>query len=515
MSGPGDTDSEVICLAATHEDDPYDLIAPRRVTDEVVRQLRALISQGELGAGARLPSERRLAELLGVGRPAVREALRELRVQGLVQTGRGRQGTSVAAPALDDGLTTAQQVAQLLELRMAVETQAAALAVRRADAADLDALQASLPEGDNLDHDDDRRFHDTLAAVSHNPLLQRALDDLVKRVYDRAASDFPSLYEQPHRGAIRSQHVAIVAAIRGGDEDAARRSVALHLGYVGRILNQLLGAKRDIRMIVCDLDGTLLAAPRLVTERTRAAIASARDEQIAVFLASARPPRSMRAYHALLGLSTPVIAGNGALLWDLESSIPLARESIDHGLAAEIIELGRSLGAIVNAESDDEWFAEGTNERILRNLRTYGLEPPHRVGPLDHLLGGDEPIDKVFLDIRDLAPDVREAARASVRAAFGSRTNLTETAEGLLDLVSLRASKAIMAQRVARSRRIRADQVAAIGDHENDAALLRWAGTGIAMGNATAGAKAAADLVTASNLRDGVAEAIETWILAG
>ena len=176
--------------------------------------------------------------------------------------------------------------------------------------------------------------------------------------------------------------------------------------------------------------------------------------------------------------------------------------------------MGRDLGAIVNVESDDEWFAERVNERILRNLKTYGVEPPHRVGPLDDLLAGDDPIDKVFLDLRDLSPEARDAARAAVRGAFESRANLTETAEGLLDVVSRRASKAIMAQRLARSRRIQADQVAAIGDNDNDVTLLRWAGTGIAMGNATVAAKAAADLVTSSNLRDGAAEAVETWVLS-
>lgn len=535
--------SEVITVTSDDQTgDRYDHVTPRRVVDEVIRQLRGMILEGELKPGARLPSERDLAEALGVGRPAVREALRDLRAQGLVLTGRGRQGTSVAASAADlgdrpdpkptpeaaraaeaalaakvggDAPTTAQQVAHLLELRVALEMHAAALAVRRADAVDLDALRASLPDDDALDAGDDKLFHHSLAAASHSPLLREAIVDLVDRLHDRAAAGLPLLYEQPHRAAIRGQHAAILDAIRDGDEEATRRSVAQHLGYVGRILDRFLGAKRDIRMLVCDLDGTLLAGPRLVTERTREAIAHARDQQITVVLASARPPRSMRVYHLLLGLTTPVIAGNGALLWDLESSIPWARESIDHELAAQIIELGRSLGTIVNIESDDEWFAERTNERILRNLTTFGLEPPHRVGPLDDLLEGDEPIDKVFLDIRDLAPEARDAARASIHAAFGGLTNLNETAEGLMDLVSTRASKANMAQRLARSRRIQADQVAAIGDHDNDVALLRWAGTGIAMGNATASAKAAADLVTSSNLRDGAAEAIETWILAG
>ena len=64
-----------------------------------------------------------------------------------------------------------------------------------------------------------------------------------------------------------------------------------------------------------------------------------------------------------------------------------------------------------------------------------------------------------------------------------------------------------MAQQLARRMQVPAEQTMAIGDHDSDAALLQWAGIGVAMGNATPAAKAAADVITSSNLRDGVAEA--------
>lgn len=536
-------------------------VTPRRVSDEVARQLRDLIAAGGLGPGERLPSERDLALRLGTGRPAVREALRELTAQGLVVPGRGRQGTRVAEPADGPGpagdarpagspqgptgihgtvtpaphstadtrpeapvvppaatqshLPPAERIAHLMELRVALETQAAVFAVRRADRSDLAALEAALPAGDGLTAQDDARFHRALAAASRNPLLYGAVEELVGRLHQRTGSDLPALYGQPYRALIREQHAAILAAVRSGDESAARQAVRSHLDYVARILKRLLGVSTDIRMIVSDLDGTLLAGPRLITERTRAAVTAARDSGVLFVLASARPPRSMRVYHQLLGLTTPVIAGNGALLWDLESSIPLSRESLPVPLAREMVEFGRSLGTVVNVESDDEWFAESMNERIRRNIEVYGVEPPHEVGAVDALLDADEPIDKVFLDLRDLAPPTADAARTWIVREFGSRANITETAPGLVDLVSPTASKAVMAQRLARMHGIEADRVAAIGDHDNDADLLGWAGVGVAMGNATAAAKAAADLVTASNLRDGAAEAIESWILPG
>src|SRR5512139_2950739 len=74
-------------------------VVPRTIADQVADQLRQLINSGAYKAGDRIPSERDLATQLGVGRPAVREALRELKAQGLLITGRGAQGTTVASLA--------------------------------------------------------------------------------------------------------------------------------------------------------------------------------------------------------------------------------------------------------------------------------------------------------------------------------------------------------------------------------------------------------------------------------
>jgi hydroxymethylpyrimidine pyrophosphatase-like HAD family hydrolase len=137
------------------------------------------------------------------------------------------------------------------------------------------------------------------------------------------------------------------------------------------------------------------------------------------------------------------------------------------------------------------------------------------VGVLDEMLERGEPMDKIFLDLRDLAPEQAETARAAVTRAVGQRVNLTETVPGLLDMVAAGATKAAMAQRLSRSLGVRAEEVLALGDHDNDISLLRWAGVGVAMGNATPAAKAAADTITSSNLRDGVAEALQHWVLDG
>lgn len=505
--------------------DGYRPVTPRRVSDEIAYRLRDLILRGEIAPGDRLPSERELGHRFEAGRPAVREALRELQAQGHLTIGRGRQGTRVMArsegtalhphPVLTFHRETEAQAAviHLMEMRMAIETETAALAARRADRAALKDLADATSSGERLDADGDNTFHRTLALVAGNPMMERAAADLLAHLRALRGPELAGLYAQPHNAMVAGQHEAVLDAVRRGDEEGARRAMRAHLSYVTRALRRSIGALPDIRMVVSDIDGTLLSGPRLITPRTRAAVSAVRDAGVLFVLASARPPRSMRGYHSELGLTTPVIAGNGALLWDLGKSIPLSRESLDIRLAREAVELGRAVGAIPNIESDDEWFAERVTDRIMRNLGTYGVEPPHRIGPLDDILAGDDPVDKVFLDLRDLPPDGRIAARDAVSAALGERANISESVDGLVDIVARQASKAVMAQRFARSKGVSADQVLAVGDHDNDIGLLSWAGVGVAMGNATPGAKAVADLVTSSSVRDGMAEAIERWVL--
>jgi Cof subfamily protein (haloacid dehalogenase superfamily) len=221
----------------------------------------------------------------------------------------------------------------------------------------------------------------------------------------------------------------------------------------------------------------------------------------------------MRPFHQRLGLSAPIVACSGALLWNVQAAAGLAHVSVEPGLATQIVALGRELGAFVNVESDDEWFADRPGDLEREGVLNYEISEPHSIGNVDEMLRAGEPIDKVFLDLRDLEEDVAATAKVTVQRVFENQANIYETTPGVIDITARDASKAAMAQQLARRMQIPADQTMAIGDDDSDAALLRWAGMGVAMGNATPAAKAASDVITSSNLRDGVAEALEHWIL--
>jgi GntR family transcriptional repressor for pyruvate dehydrogenase complex len=498
-------------------------VTTQTIADQVADQLRGLISSGDYKPGDRIPSERELAVRLRVGRPAIREALRELKAQGFLTTGRGAQGTTVTnlpspsfsaplAPLLGQG---AERIIELMEVRSAVEIEAAGLAARRATLEDLHRLSTLLTApGDQLSPEEDVSFHAAIALATHNPLFARVIQEPVELLHDHMTAIFSAYYKEPGGAvALQQQHDAIRRAIRAGDEQKARQAMRQHLNHVIRGLAQLVGTGRLMRLVFIDLDDSLLSGPRHISDRAKRAIANAREAGVEVVLVSSRPPRGMRQAHQELGLQTPLIACDGALLWSVQAGAGVTHTPVEPELAAEIVALGRELGAIANLESDDEWFTDRLRDLEQESIIDYEISEPHGVGNVDEVLRAGEPLDKVFLDLRDLDDEKAVAAAVTIKRTFEKRATIYEPTPGLIDIVSVDASKAAMAQQLARRMAIPAEQTMAIGDDDSDAPLLLWAGIGVAMGNATPAAKAAADMITSSNLRDGVAEALEQWVL--
>jgi GntR family transcriptional repressor for pyruvate dehydrogenase complex len=498
-------------------------VTPQTVSDQVAEQLRSLVTSGDYKPGDRIPSERELALRLGVGRPAVREALRELKAHGLLVSGRGAQGTTVAnlaspsfaepmAPLLGQG---AERIIELMEVRSAVEIEAAGLAARRATLEDLHRLSVLVSTaGDMLTADEDVAFHAAIADATHNALFERVIQEPVGLLHDHMAAILDAYYKEPGGTvALQQQHDAIRQAIRTGDETKARQAMRRHLDHVARGLAQLVGSGRVIRLVFVDLEGTLLAGPRLISARAKRTIANVREGGVEIVLVSSRPPRDLRPFHQQLQLLTPLIACGGAILWNEQARAGLSHTPVDPDLATEVVALGRKLGAVANLESDDEWFTDRLSNLEPGGLVVYEISDPHGIGTVDEVLRAGEPIDKVFLDLRELEDDKAAFAMAAIKRAFGRQATIYESTPGVLDIFSPDASKAAMAQQLARRMQVPAEQTMAIGDHDSDAALLQWAGIGVAMGNATPAAKAAADVVTSSNLRDGVAEAMEQYLL--
>jgi GntR family transcriptional repressor for pyruvate dehydrogenase complex len=210
-------------------------IARVQMVDAVVEQIRSQIVGGKLGRGKRVPPEIELAELLGVSRNTVREAMRILEAEGWVQ--RSKRGTTVVP---EEANLLAQPLAnltrlegidahQMFEVRIVIESEMAALAAVRATEADRERIRLALEQ---LDRDGDAflaanfDFHRAIAVASGNLILMAILDAIKELLL---TVRFAGPIDRETRQASNAGHRAIAQAILAGDAARAREVMHGHL----------------------------------------------------------------------------------------------------------------------------------------------------------------------------------------------------------------------------------------------------------------------------------------------
>lgn len=218
--------------------------------EETVERLLQAIRLGVVGAGERLPSERELAERLGVSRVTLREAIRALSDAGYVESRRGRYGGTFVNETLPgppehapDAVAVDSVVLEdALSLRYVLETGAAEMAAARSlSPADRQHLTGTLAEAAGADLDDyrrkDSRLHLAIAEVTASGSLTTAMADARTRV-NQLLDRIPLL--QPNLEHSNAQHEAIVDAILAGDAVAARHAMAEHIEGTASLLRAFL-----------------------------------------------------------------------------------------------------------------------------------------------------------------------------------------------------------------------------------------------------------------------------------
>jgi HAD superfamily hydrolase (TIGR01484 family) len=245
-------------------------------------------------------------------------------------------------------------------------------------------------------------------------------------------------------------------------------------------------------LIASDVDGTLLDADENVSPRTRSAVRAAVDAGTRFVLATGRPPRWVHPVVDALGFAPMAVCANGAVIYDPATDRILSVRTLSADQLGELAEIATRVipGAGLAVE------------RVGRSA--HDAATPQFV---EDLLGA--PAIKLLIRKSD--------ARSSDMAAeltkhVGLQGDITySTNNGLIEIVPLGVSKATGVEEVARPYEITAEDVVAFGDMPNDIPLLRWAGLGVAMGNAHPEAIEAADEVTAPNTDDGLARVLERW----
>ena len=217
-------------------------IASARLSDQLAAVLAAQVSDGQLVPGDRLPTEQQLAQTHGVSRTVVREAVHQLKSQGLLRSRQG-SGVYVADSATHQPLSfdpavlgSIEAVVRVVEVRRAIEGEIAALAAERATRTQVSGLRRALKAidtaaaagGDGVA--EDLAFHHAIAQATGNDQFSRLLGFLeqylreamrVTRGNESRRADFAE--------AVRAEHHAVVDAIAVGDPVAARRAAVRHM----------------------------------------------------------------------------------------------------------------------------------------------------------------------------------------------------------------------------------------------------------------------------------------------
>ncbi|CAL9369058.1 FadR/GntR family transcriptional regulator [Streptomyces pilosus] len=219
--------------------------APRKgtVTQAAIERITAMIREGELEPGERLPTERDLAARLGISRSSMREAIRALTVLGVLEA---RHGSGIYVTRLEAGdlletfgvvadLSRGSRLVELLQVRRALESAATALAAARITPERLAEVERHLVAMDATDDPErilahDLAFHREIAAAAGNGTMAAILEGLSSRTFRarvRRGHQEEGAFERTRR-----EHAAIHRALVARDPEAARAAAAAHVGAV-------------------------------------------------------------------------------------------------------------------------------------------------------------------------------------------------------------------------------------------------------------------------------------------
>jgi len=240
---------------------PFQRISPEKLSGAVIRQIEALILKGLLRPGERLPSERDLADRLGVSRPSLREALAELEARDLLVSRPGSGlfvaevlGSVFSKPLIRLFSTHTEALFDYLTFRRDLEGLAAERAAMQASAADLeliDRIFAKLEAAEAADDADaaariDAEFHMAITEASHNVIMLHMMRSMFEMLREGVFYNRQPLFAQKEsRAALLAQHRAINDALQSRSPKAARDAAEAHLDFVESSLRAILQSRKN------------------------------------------------------------------------------------------------------------------------------------------------------------------------------------------------------------------------------------------------------------------------------
>lgn len=276
--------------------------------------------------------------------------------------------------------------------------------------------------------------------------------------------------------------------------------------------------EHNIRMIGLDLDGTLLTDKKELTPRTREALVKAIQSGVTVLVATGRPwtgvPEELRSFPGM----RYALTSNGARVLDTSTNEVLIERLLEPGPAKKALEICGKYDTLQEIYFDGQGYAQADKIQLVEryhknpNMWEYMRKTRIPVSDIYALLEwenrGLDKVQALFADMEERKNAWEELSREDDLELVGSLGyNIEINARGV--------NKGTALVELGRLLGIRREEIMACGDGDNDTVMLREAGFGVAMGNAEDQTKEAADYITLTNDEEGVAHAIEKFVLRG
>lgn len=277
------------------------------------------------------------------------------------------------------------------------------------------------------------------------------------------------------------------------------------------MVNEVRGMENRRHLIALDLDGTLLTDMKLISERTKETILTAMEQGHIVVIATGRPHRASAEFYEALGLNTPMVSFNGALIhhprdrkWDaLHNPMPVktAHQIID---ACYDLDVNNIL-----AEVMDQVYLDQYNPEIIGIFQSMPDHAPFKIGNVKNNLSEDptsvliHPKSDHIHELRNHLDDFH--AELIEHRKWGAPWNIIE-------IVKKGMNKAVGLDKIAKYFDIPQERIIAFGDEDNDLEMIDYAGVGVAMGNAIDELKAIAKHVTGTNEEDGIGNFLDEYL---
>lgn len=267
-----------------------------------------------------------------------------------------------------------------------------------------------------------------------------------------------------------------------------------------------------IKLIAIDMDGTLLNPQHEVTPGVKQAINAAREKGVAIVLATGRPFIGVQRYLMELDLQLEgqyCITNNGALVQKAATGDCVAEVTLTHDDYLYFEKLARELGVHFQALTKSQLFTAN------KDISPYTVHESYLTGiPLHYRAVEEMDPAMTFPKVMMIdPPEALDQAIARLPQEARDRYTIMKSSPYYLEILNKQVNKGAGVKALADKLGLSREEVMAIGDQENDLAMLEFAGTGVAMGNAIESVKAIAQFVTKTNMEDGVAHAIEKFAL--